>query len=321
MKIFKRLIHATASVAFAAAIATAATPAASAQPLPPLPALPPIPAPLFPAPPLPGSDITFPAPITAPAVPGSSALPGFGSKQLVTFGDSFTANPNLVGLRPTVPSGFPIHCRQDLQNWPRTAAAKMGKSLGDYSCNGTGGTPYLMLKTFLETSIAKGELGPGTEKVVMMYGGLDPFGWADAAGELGRLNPQFTLYKAEIQDFTRRIHEVAPGAEIVLAGYPTLGDGDNLCLVNVVPNATFPLTIPGGTAVEDSLRNAQRAAADAAGIRFLDVRGPSTGHGTCALEHDRWVSGYVDTTAPTNMAMHPTIVGEQAVGNIIADQL
>lgn len=107
-----------------------------------------------------------------------------------------------------------------------------------------------------------------------------------------------------------------------MAGYPELGDGDNLCVISTTPNVPAPITVPGAGGIEMALQSSIRTAADVNGLRFIDMKALTRGHGTCAApDSQRYVSGIFDTTGDHNMKLHPTLEGSRAMGRIMADQL
>lgn len=261
-----------------------------------------------------------------PNLPIPSPLPhGTGPKQMVVFGDSFSANAGKGGPRGLAPVSAPWlpNCANDMENWPKVAASKLNKTLGDWSCNGTGGAPIVQLVAYVESAIAYGDIGPGTEKVVLMYGGMDAFQWVDVAGEMKIIpgdaaNP--SIYKDTIRHVANRVREVAPGAELVLASYPEFATNDQLCLVNF-PGQLNPIPTPGATDVQRAFRDTIKNAAAYNGAKFVDVYEATLGHGTCApRDEDRFVAGMVDPVIGP-MPNHPTVHGEHAMGNIIADAL
>jgi hypothetical protein len=83
----------------------------------------------------------------APPVSFTNPLQGSGPKQLVTFGDSFTAIAGKNGSRGEEPGQLPwtFNCSTDMDNWPKVAARQANVSLGDWSCNGMGGAPLVQL--------------------------------------------------------------------------------------------------------------------------------------------------------------------------------
>lgn len=256
-------------------------------------------------------------------IPGLGDTGPKGVKQIVTFGDSFTANAGKGGPRGLAPgqNALVANCATDMENWPKIAASKLDKSLGDWSCNGLGGFPGQLL-AYLEASIQYGDIGEGTEKVVLMYGGMDWVQWVDVAGELvAKPDPQApSAFKQTLRQFTDRVHQVAPGAQVVLASYPEYATNDQLCLVNT-SDQTFPIPAPGGSEIQGAFRDSIRSASQHVGAGFIDVYEATLGHGTCNPNPDeRFVAGFADPVMGP-MTNHPTVAGEKAMGNIIADQL
>lgn len=256
-------------------------------------------------------------------IPGIGANPAKGVKQILTFGDSFTANAGKGGPRGLEPGQNVLvsNCATDMENWPKIAAGELNKSLGDWSCNGLGAFPG-QLMAYLELAIQYGDLGEGTEKVVLMYGGMDYIQWADVAGELVANTPADvpTLFKGQMKAFADRVHQAAPNAKIVLASYPEYATDDQLCLVNL-PGQTIPIPAPGATVVQEKFRDALKHSAEFIGADFIDVYQATIGHGTCNPNDDeRYVAGFMDP-AIGPMTNHPTVKGERAMGKIIADGL
>lgn len=256
-------------------------------------------------------------------IPGSDANPNNGVKQIVAFGDSFTANAGKGGPRGLEPGQTPLvsNCATDMENWPKIAAGELNKSLGDWSCNGLGGIPG-QLMAYLEMAIQYGDIGQGTEKVVLMYGGMNHVQWVDVAGELvAKPEPNLpSIFKQEMKLFSDRVHQAAPNAKIVLASYPEFATDDQLCLFNL-PGQTIPVPVPGATKIQEALRDSLKHASEFIGADFIDVYQATIGHGTCNPNDDeRYVAGFMDP-AMGPMPDHPTVKGEHAMGKIIADAL
>ena len=63
-------------------------------------------------------------------------------KEMVTFGDSFSANGGAPGDRAAVSpfsasTPLPNTCSNDKHNWAHQTARNLGHSRADYTCNGT----------------------------------------------------------------------------------------------------------------------------------------------------------------------------------------
>ena len=276
----------------------------------------------------------------AVGAPGDSTNPG---KQLVTLGDSFTANGHIRGFRwlqRGIPQeslgsssgssdsgkGFvrPVElglsgCGQDPDNWPRQLAGMTERSLGDYSCNGA--TSRSVVEHQLEQALRDGNIGPATEEVVIAVGGLDP--WRFKLDEVPFPYPQAVIdrYKARVANITHQVRQLAPNARVTIPSYLSVSSPQgHVCFVNVIPNQPLGFVVPGAQRYEQALADIQREAAHEAGARFVDVRSATRDHHTCAPDAERYVSAiWVDTTAPTHtMAMHPTVKGSQAIAAEIA---
>lgn len=272
-----------------------------------------------------------PAPAPAPAfevpgLPGGIQSPGKGDgpKQVVTFGDSFTANAGKGGPRGLEAGQTAVvtNCATDQENWPKEAFRNRNRddrSLGDWSCNGMGGAPVVQLVGYVEAAIDYGDIGPGTEDVVFMYGGMDALTWVDVGGKMsnqGTLNG--TVYQQELQHVANRIREVAPGVRIHLASYPEYATNDQLCLVNA-PGQTFPIPAPGATGIQEAFADTIRDAAAAIDANFIDVYRATIGHGTCNPNDDeRYVVGFQDP-AMGPMTNHPSVRGMAVMGDIIRE--
>ncbi|MCZ9309692.1 SGNH/GDSL hydrolase family protein [Corynebacterium uberis] len=266
------------------------------------------------------------APATAAPIvplPEFQNMPGMatntpGGKELVTFGDSFSAHK---GARPSDAGQVPwvTNCAADKLNWSHLVAQDLGKTLGDWTCNGTS----VHLPLYLETAIKYGDLGPNTKEVVLMYGGLDPFQWADAAQEAQAAGSvqNVTIFRQYIKTIIDRIREVAPQARVTLTSYLEYMSNEQWCPVNA-PGVSTPMTIPGANLVQEKWRDNLRNAAQANNAHFVDVYEASKGHGTCNPDPaQRWAVGLVDLQAPHTMVNHPTDAGQRGMANIITEGL
>lgn len=264
-------------------------------------------------------------------LPATFKMNGTQSKDLVVFGDSFSAQGGKAGQRPLEPgqTAFVSNCGTDMENWPKVLGYEYyGGSLGDWSCNGTGGMPIVQLLAYVESAIQYGDLGHDTKDVVLMYGGMDTFQWFDTAGELANVPvPPVTAYRLLVKQVTNRIKQVAPEARVTWTSYQTYAEPshvspngvENLCLINT-PGQSNRIPVPGADAVQEALRDNLQHAAEDAGANFIDVYTPSNEHSTCAPEGQRWIIGFRDPQLAT-MTNHPTVIGSYEIGRIIGNAL
>lgn len=276
------------------------------------------------------------------ANPGSSSLPGGASlpmlssqppatpgpgTDMVTFGDSYSANGGSGGAR-FVPSETPSrpNCRTDSENWPHVAARTAGLQLADYTCNGTS----VQLPDYVESAIAQGDLGTNTRQVAIMYGILDPRVLGDVAYSSGTngQNLQYSSFVSSMNDTVNRIRSAAPNAKITLVSYPRMLDNDYWCtgsLESVLPPGSSQqgpnIFIPGGSRIESHFSQVIGDTAARLGTSFVDVYSASGGHGPCADPSQRWVNMYQRTNPNSVMANHPTDLGHQEMGRLVASSL
>ncbi len=278
--------------------------------------------------------LTLLALVCAPA-PARAAQAG----NVVTFGDSYTASPDQLfnhyhnsstGSADALSSGssgssgssnplaapdwYPsrLGCLQAPTNWPRQLAAQTGLPVDDWSC--TAETSRSVLSR-IDAAIRHGDIHGSTRAVILMIGGNDfgPFGMREGADVLN-YDAMVARYSDNMRAAAAKIRWAAPNAQLVIAGYPQITDGQALCFFNVIP--TVPLGVPlPGDAIENALAGMQAAGAAAAGMSFVDNRSLTSGHSTCSRDDSRrYVAGIVDTTSPAYpMSLHPTDLGHQAL--------
>lgn len=253
--------------------------------------------------------------------PTASAAP---AGNIVTFGDSFSANPdqwrNLVRNIPGTNLDYPSKagCLQAPNNWPRKVANK-GFSVADWSC--TAQTSRTMLGR-LDRAVKAGDLHSGTRAVVLPSG-MNNYGGFGALDGVNIINPAAvrSAYLSDIKRAAAKIRSVAPGAKIVIPGSLAVADPNTtmFCAVNVVPNTPMGLPVPLLRDVERMNANNQATAARQVGATFVDIRSGSLNNNTCAPDKSRYVAGVIDTTTPNyNMAAHPSAAGSQYMADRIA---
>lgn len=258
---------------------------------------------------------------------GNSAPTGPGT-QMVTFGDSYAANGGSGGAR-FVPSETPSrpNCRTDSENWPHVAARTAGLQLADYTCNGTS----VQLPDYVDSAIAQGDLGPDTRQVAIMYGILDPRVIGDVAYSSGTNGQELqqSAFVSALNDTVNRIRSAAPNAKITLVSYPRLLDNDFLCTGNFqgfAPGSSGQfqgpnLYIPGGSRTEAHFSQVIGDTAARIGVSFVDAYSASAGHGPCSDPSQRWVNMYQRQNPDSVMANHPTDLGHQEMGRLVAASL
>jgi lysophospholipase L1-like esterase len=117
-----------------------------------------------------------------------------------------------------------------------------------------------------------------------------------------------------VETVLRSVRRRAPGAEVVLVGYPRLLGDTTGC-------AAFPVRqadLAAARALERALSRSLESAAARAGTSYLDVYALSEGHEICS--DDPWVNGR-ETDQARALAFHPFAEGQQAIADALAEEL
>ena len=273
-------------------------------------------------------------PITSPAdVPSTAKAPAIGT--YVALGDSFTAAPYVP--RTDLADG----CFRSDGNYPALLAERLGADLADVSCSGATTTDVLQGQRILDYDIAPQieAVTPEADLVTVGIGGNDfnlfatmiDLCTAPADSELadrdgspctdrleaeGRdLRTEVAQVEQNVARVLRRVTDRAPDAAVVLVGYPHfLPPTGEAC--DILPIATGDLDLV--REIADGLDRAMRDAAQAAGVRFLDLRAVSADHHICADEP--WVNGAVRDTERA-LEYHPFAAHQQAVADLLVREL
>ncbi len=249
----------------------------------------------------------------------------------VSLGDSYTSAP-IVPL----PTGNPIGCGRSTNNYPSDVARTIHPgSFTDISCASAttvnmtesqsvpfGGTnqPQFSALSSADTLVTVGIGGNdagliGVAEHCAETDWYQPFGSAcKNSYQSGGSDPNVAAIKAtgpKVAAVLAGIHQRAPGARVLLVGYP---DG-----LPVNGHGCWPL-VPlsnGDVSYFDSLETqlnqvlASEAAAN--GATYVDTFHSSIGHDACQPSGTAWVNGII----PNSIAfpLHPNQAGEQNMAN------
>lgn len=242
---------------------------------------------------------------------------------VVVFGDSLTANPDLYNY--LAGKGLPLPnpvlsgsgCGTDNRF---SDAVRDGSQLptDNYSCAGasyrTGGMHII---DQINVARDRGALTPETRQVVLFAGTNDTYPYV--------LNDHMPVpqirenLRASISDAARAAREAAPSAKIKIVGMPQVSNGaGEVCPVNVVPNLPMSLPFVQIGEIETALEDAGRAAASDTDSTWVSLKQVSRGHEMCS--NDRWVTGLIDTTSERrNLPLHMTDTGLRTIGNYVGE--
>ncbi len=264
--------------------------------------------------------------------PASAAVP---AGRYVALGDSYTAGP-------LIPTQVDLNCLRSNRNYPSLVAASAGSSsFADVSCSGATTSDIL--------SSGSGQLGisvppqltavtPGTALVTVQIGGNDigfssiindcaqasmssPLGSPCknryTAGGTDQLQARINAAAPKVTAVLQAVRAAAPGARVVVIGYPAILPDSGYGCWPVVPIAYQD--VPYLRAVEKSLNAMLASTAAANNATYADVYTPSIGHDACQSSGTRWVEGLI----PQNSAapFHPNATGEQGMANAVLARL
>ncbi|MFI5626166.1 SGNH/GDSL hydrolase family protein [Nocardioides sp. NPDC051685] len=269
----------------------------------------------------------------------ATAAPAY--KKYVAMGDSYTAGP-LIPWNST-------WCFRSNNNYPAWLATDLGLyyqsgAFRDVSCSSADTTNLTQPQPTPTPEVNLATQQPqldaltlDTDLVTLGLGGNDygVFGSLIGCGEhrdedptgapcrdhytvngVDTLSAALDNTGANLERSVAQIKERAPGADVVLVGYPRL----------LPPSGYCPDTVPfadGDYAWADSLNRklntVMRNAANRKGALYVDTYGPALGHDACAGDA-AWVRGQTSDLL-AGAAYHPNAAGMRAVSKIVLEAL
>ncbi len=238
----------------------------------------------------------------------------------VALGDSFTAAP----LVPT--TDLAGGCFRSDGNYPSLVSSRLhARRLVDVSCSGadTDDVRHPQV-TFGGARVAPQlrAVTPATDLVTVGLGGNDFGLYGSLVGFTGGApDPtaaaarQTATIGARVAGVLRAVRGRAPGAAVLLVGYPRVVEEGSRCPRRLPLDAG---QIAAVYRVQLRLDQALRRAAAEAGATYVDVFGASEGHDVCSA--DPWVNGQV-TDRRAAAAYHPLPAGMRAVADLVVDAL
>jgi lysophospholipase L1-like esterase len=252
----------------------------------------------------------------------------------VALGDSFTA-------APYVPStSLADGCFRSDGNYPQIIAAELGAELVDVSCSGAD-TADLSARQHTGFAVVPAQLAalsPRTDLVTVGIGGNDSgvFGsLVSVCPELAASDPDGSPCRAHfsaggrdvllsaaadthrrVTRVLRRVHRRAPGARVLVVGYPRIAPPDAVC-PDVLPFAAGDYAY--ADQVERRLNASLRTAARRAGAGYVDTYAASRGHDACAGPA-AWVNGQ-QTVLGRAQSYHPFRSYMRAVADLVVREL
>jgi lysophospholipase L1-like esterase len=266
---------------------------------------------------------------------GSPATAAAPTGRYVALGDSYTSGPLIADQ-------VDLNCVRSNRNYPSLTAGRIGSTArADVSCGGATTNDILNAGSGtlgLPVPAQINAVNAATALVTVGIGGNDigftgiittcaqdslgsPLGSPCknryTAGGTDQLQARIAATAPKVAAVLRAVHAAAPGARVVVVGYPAILPDSGLGCWPVVPIAYGD--VPYLRGVEKSLNAMLAATAAANGAGYADTYTSSIGHDSCRSKSTRWVEGLV----PENAAapFHPNAAGEQGMANALVASL
>ncbi len=251
----------------------------------------------------------------------------------VAMGDSYSAGPGL-------PVQVDSSCRRSSNNYPSLLAERLAvASFTDVTCSGArtlditadqvrpDGVPVPPQIEALsrETDLVTVSIGGNDESVFNsivttcpQVAKEDPTGSpcrdALAGSDADALQRQTDRLASRVAAIVRTIRQRAPQAQVVVVGYPSIFPSAGSC--DQLPFAAGDVV--WAAQVVDAVVEGLRAAADNAGVRFVDLRASSAEHHVCSARP--WITG-VDPARSGAAPWHPVPRGMEDIAETVRRQL
>ncbi|WP_026930899.1 SGNH/GDSL hydrolase family protein [Glycomyces tenuis] len=221
--------------------------------------------------------------------------------EYVALGDSYASG---VGTRDYIDDGS--GCSRSESAYPSLLAAELDADLTFAACSGATTTDLI--------DDQLGGLSASTDLVTVTVGGNDT-GWASVIQQCAYPYP--LTCDAQIDEAERYIREdlpgrlaaayeavasAAPNAEVIVLGYPRLFNGEECNVITrISPEEQARLNDAA-----DLLAETVGAAAEAHGLRHIDMRDAFDGHAIC--DDVEWLNGI---SWPIAESYHPNVDGQR----------
>ncbi|MDT9593322.1 SGNH/GDSL hydrolase family protein [Nocardioides zeae] len=244
----------------------------------------------------------------------------FADQRYVAMGDSYTSAPGVAPVDNA--SGL---CARSTINYPSLVQGAYGGSeLADVSCSGATTADLLAPQTLGDGTTVPAQIDavtPDTDVVTMSTGGNDFGAFALLAGSCSAGScPDLTLESAQeglagietdLAAAIRAVQERAPEARVLVVGYPQVAPATEGCdALPVTPEEVGLVRL-----LNSELANAQRRAAEAAGVEFVDLFAATEGHALCSEEP--WINDDSPAAAP----YHPLPPEQRAAAAALVELL
>lgn len=239
----------------------------------------------------------------------------------VALGDGFTAAP-FLGKTPRARG-----CLRSARNYPAQVAENLGVELTDVSCvgastdavlnaskapNGKGRLPAQIDAVTEDTDLVTIGIGLSDQRLIYRsFFVCMSLPCAENTIPGKSLADDAAAVEDAVDRIVREVQQRAPGAYIVLVGYPEIIPPDHGC--RRLPPVD-ELQLAGATALFDTVTGAMRNTAFATGARFADLSDATAGHHVCSTEP--WVRG-IDPPEGAAGALMPLAPEQRAAAKAV----
>ena len=267
-----------------------------------------------------------------PGVPGPAASTAASTAAapqgpVVALGDSYTAGD----IMPLSLTSQPLGCLRSSKSYPVLVAKALGVKLVDAACGSAGVKEMIQAQqTYLGTNPPQlSSLAPDDRLVMLTLGGDDmgfmhvldecmmlsitnPFGSPCeshyTSGGTDQLAARVAAEAPRLTAVLQAIHSRAPGARVLLVGYPDMFPQQGGCWP-AVPITDGDIGYLRG--IEGQINGMLARAAAATGTTFVDTYTPTIGHDFCQHPDVRDVEGLIPGSL--TVPFHPNTRGQAAI--------
>lgn len=254
--------------------------------------------------------LTVLAGVLVPALCSNTAYAA--SRRLAALGDSYASG---VGTRSYFAASG--GCKRSPYAYPVLDAQRLGASLSFVACAGATTTTVLrdqlavLSVTTTDVTLTVGGNDAGFRSVITTC--AQPRWASDCGGAIDSAQAYITgSLPRQLNVLYRAVRSRAPGARVVVVGYPRLFNGED-CNAGTwfSPGEESRLN-----ATADLLDTVIGRRAGAHGFSFVDPRGAFTGHAVCASVE--WLNGLSN---PVSESYHPNRLGQATYASLVNRRL
>lgn len=256
-----------------------------------------------------------------------------GDSEYVALGSSFASAPGVT----TRAANSPDLCGRSADNYAHIVARKTGLNLTDTTCAGANISHVMEGGQYFQGPQLEA-IKPSTRVVTITVGGNDVFYLGNLSGQSCQNEPSvvppvyrlagvcsihsgeqvdaaFTALPNRLAEIVRRIHDVAPEAQVIFVEYTTILPDKGTCEALPISNAEADTA----RAVAAKLHKTMASVADETGATLVRASSLTHGHDVCS--DDPWVYGFEYGNNPFGhgvIAYHPRLEAMEQIAAAVS---